>query len=46
MIGAAIAVAIINAVRGLPDKEERDAAQGGALPVLGRPKPPRPREAP
>jgi aquaporin Z len=46
VIGAAIAVAIINAVRGLPDKEERDAAQGGALPVLGRPKPPRPREAP
>ena len=46
VIGAAIAVAIINAVRGLPDKEERDAAQGGDLPVLGRPKPPRPREAP
>jgi aquaporin Z len=46
VIGAAIAVAIIGTVRGLPDKEERDAAQGGALPVLGSPKPPRPREAP
>jgi aquaporin Z len=46
VIGAAIAVAIIGLVRGLPDKEERDAAQGGALPVLGSPKPPRPREAP
>jgi aquaporin Z len=46
VIGAAIAVAVINAVRGLPDKEERDAAQGGALPVLGSPKPPQPRKAP
>jgi aquaporin Z len=46
VIGAAIAVAIIGLVRGLPDKEEQDAAQGGALPVLGSPKPPRPREAP
>jgi aquaporin Z len=46
VIGAAIAVAIIGMVRGLPDKEEREAAQGGALPVLGSPKPPRPREAP
>ena len=46
VIGAAIAVAIIGTVRGLPDKEEREAAQGGALPVLGSPKPPRPREAP
>src|SRR5512140_2960980 len=35
VIGAAIAVAIIGAVRGLPDKEERDAAQGGALPIRG-----------
>jgi aquaporin Z len=32
LLGAAIAVAIINLVRGLPDKQERDAAQGGALP--------------
>jgi aquaporin Z len=46
VIGAAIAVAIIGTVRGLPDKQERDAAQGGALPVLGSPKPPRPRQAP
>ena len=46
VIGAAIAVAIIGMVRGLPDKEEREAAQGGALPVLGSPKPPRPRQAP
>jgi aquaporin Z len=36
-IGAFIAVMIIQAVRGLPDKDERDAAQGGALPILGRP---------
>ena len=39
VIGAAIAVAIIGAVRGLPDKEERDAAQGGALPMRGTPAP-------
>ena len=38
VIGAAIAVAIIGAVRGLPDKEEQEAAQGGALPILGSPK--------
>jgi aquaporin Z len=31
LIGAIIAVAIIGAVRGLPDKQEREAAQGGAL---------------
>ena len=37
VIGAAIAVMIIGAVRGLPDKEERDAAQGGALPVTAAP---------
>jgi len=36
-IGAFIAVMIIQAVRGLPDKDEREAAQGGALPILGRP---------
>ena len=35
LIGAAIAVMIIGLVRGLPNKEERDAAQGGALPILG-----------
>jgi aquaporin Z len=32
-IGAAIAVVIITLVRGLPDKQEREAAQGGALPL-------------
>jgi aquaporin Z len=37
LIGAMVAVAIIGAVRGLPDKEEREAAQGGALPVTGSP---------
>jgi aquaporin Z len=37
VIGAIIAVAIIAAVRGLPDKEEREAAQGGALPISGAP---------
>jgi aquaporin Z len=37
LIGATIAVAIIGAVRGLPDKDEREAAQGGALPVTGSP---------
>lgn len=35
VIGAAIAVIIIGAVRGLPDPAERAAAQGGALPILG-----------
>jgi aquaporin Z len=35
VIGAAIAVVIITAVRGVPDKQERDAAQGGALPLDG-----------
>ena len=37
VIGAAIAVMIIGAVRGLPNKEERDAAQGGALPFAAAP---------
>ena len=37
VLGAAIAVAIITTVRGLPNKEEREAAQGGALPILGSP---------
>ena len=40
MIGAAIAVAIIMAVRGLPKKEEREAAEGGDLPILGAASPP------
>jgi aquaporin Z len=39
VIGAIIAAGIIGAVRGLPDKEERDAAQGGALPVTAAPAP-------
>jgi len=46
VIGAAIAVVIITAVRGVPDKEEREAAQGGALPILGSPKPPQIKETP
>jgi aquaporin Z len=33
LIGAAIAVMLIGLVRGLPDKEEREAAEGGALPL-------------
>jgi aquaporin Z len=40
VVGAAIAVAIISAVRGQPDKEEREAAQGGALPLSGGPEAP------
>jgi aquaporin Z len=36
MIGAVIAVMIITAVRGQPDKEEWEAAEGGALPIFGR----------
>jgi hypothetical protein len=39
VIGATIAVAIIQLVRGLPDKEERAAAEGGGLPILGSPPP-------
>jgi aquaporin Z len=35
VLGAAIAVMVIGLVRGLPDKEEREAAEGGALPILG-----------
>ncbi len=35
-IGALIAVAIITAVRGVPVKEEQEAAQGGALPIFRR----------
>jgi len=33
-IGAAIAVIIIGLVRGMPDRAEREAAQGGDLPIL------------
>jgi aquaporin Z len=36
-IGAAIAVVIIMAVRGLPDKQEREAAEGGEVPIFGSP---------
>jgi aquaporin Z len=39
LIGAVIAMVIITAVRGLPNKEERQAAQGGALPILDTPSP-------
>jgi hypothetical protein len=41
VIGAAIAVMIIGLVRGLPDKQERKAAEGGDLPILGAPSRPR-----
>lgn len=33
LIGSGIAVALIGMVRGFPDTEERDAAEGGALPI-------------
>jgi aquaporin Z len=33
IIGATIAVMLIGLVRGLPDTEEREAAEGGALPI-------------
>jgi aquaporin Z len=36
VIGAAVAVMIIGLVRGLPNKDEIDAAQGGALPIFRR----------
>lgn len=36
-IGAIIAVFIIDVVRGLPNRKEREAAQGGALPIAGNP---------
>ena len=35
VLGATIAVMIIGLVRGLRDKEQREAAEGGALPILG-----------
>ena len=34
IIGAAIAVVIIIMVRGVPDKAETEAAEGGALPII------------
>jgi len=37
VLGAAIAVAIIGLVRGLPDRSEREAAEGGSLPITGAP---------
>jgi aquaporin Z len=37
MLGAFIAMAVITAVRGMPDKDEWEAAEGGALPIFGRP---------
>jgi aquaporin Z len=33
LAGAAIAVLVIAAVRGIPNAAERDAAEGGALPL-------------
>lgn len=33
LIGATIAVMLVGLVRGLPDKDEREAAEGGALPL-------------
>ena len=39
LLGAAIAVAIIGTVRGLPDKDELEAAEGGALPMTVTPTP-------
>ena len=33
VVGAAIAVLLIGLVRGMPDNEEREAAEGGALPI-------------
>lgn len=33
VVGALIAVMLIGLVRGTPDKEEREAAEGGALPI-------------
>ena len=37
VLGAAIAVAIIGLVRGRPDRSEREAAEGGGLPITGAP---------
>jgi len=42
VIGAAIAVMIIGLVRGLPDRDERQAAQGADLPMAGTDGPPPP----
>ena len=41
LIGATIAVMLIGLVRGLPDKEEREAAEGGALPLDDHTAPPK-----
>ena len=35
LLGALIAVCIIGLVRGRPDEDERKAAEGGALPMIG-----------
>jgi aquaporin Z len=40
LVGAVIAVVIITLVRGMPDKSEREAAQGGDLPITGNAPPP------
>jgi aquaporin Z len=40
LIGATIAVMLVGLVRGLPDKEEREAAEGGALPLSTQQKAP------
>ena len=39
LLGAAIAVAIIGTVRGLPEMDELVAADGGALPMTVTPTP-------
>jgi len=44
VLGALIAVAIIGLVRGLPDKQEREAAQGGALAMQATPTPTAPQQ--
>jgi aquaporin Z len=33
VVGATLAVMLIGLVRGLPDNQEREAAEGGALPL-------------
>jgi aquaporin Z len=35
VLGAIVAVMLVGLVRGVPDKEEREAAEGGALPLQG-----------
>jgi aquaporin Z len=41
MIGATVAVIIVVLVRGMPDREELEAAQGGSLPLFRRHSPDR-----